>query len=122
MVNKKNKIKNCTYYYFNDIIKIQDFDLDNILIDEKSYKNILVYDISDKSLITAKPLHISFDKIDGFLKAYDGTRYLVLFGNKKYNFIYNKIRYLIGVKSSIIYVVSHNYAKTKVDSYDYLPL
>ena len=27
-------------------ITIKDFDLDNILIDEKSYKNILVYDIS----------------------------------------------------------------------------
>ena len=27
-------------------IKIEDLDLDNILIDEKSYKNILVYNIS----------------------------------------------------------------------------
>ena len=27
-------------------ITIKNFDLDNILIDEKSYKNILVYDIS----------------------------------------------------------------------------
>ena len=27
-------------------ITIKDFHLDNILIDEKSYKNILVYDIS----------------------------------------------------------------------------
>ena len=29
-------IKNRTCYYFDDIIKIEDFDLDNILIDEKS--------------------------------------------------------------------------------------
>ena len=27
-------------------IKIKNFNLDNILIDEKSYKNILVYNIS----------------------------------------------------------------------------
>ena len=27
-------------YYFDDIIKIEDFDLDNIIIDEKSYENI----------------------------------------------------------------------------------
>ena len=32
--------------YFNDIIEIEDFDFDNILKDEKSYENILVYNIS----------------------------------------------------------------------------
>ena len=32
---KKVSIKNCTCYYFNDMIKLEDFDLDNILIDEK---------------------------------------------------------------------------------------
>ena len=33
-------------YYFDDIIKIEYFDFDNILIGVKSYINILVYDIS----------------------------------------------------------------------------
>ena len=42
-------------YYFDDIIKIEDFNLDNILIDEKSYKNVLVYNISYRTLIDAKP-------------------------------------------------------------------
>ena len=32
-------------YYFDEIIKIKDFDLD-ILLDEKSYENILIYDVS----------------------------------------------------------------------------
>ena len=32
--------------YFNDIIKSEDIDLDNILIDEKSYENILAYNVS----------------------------------------------------------------------------
>ena len=31
---KKVPIKNRTCYYFNGIIKLEDFDLDNILIDE----------------------------------------------------------------------------------------
>ena len=30
--------------------------------------------------------------------------------------------YLIGVRSGIIYVISYNHAKIKVDSYDSLPL
>ena len=45
---KKINIKNHTFYYFDDIIKIEDFDLYNFLIDEKSYENVLVYNISDK--------------------------------------------------------------------------
>ena len=47
-----------------------------------------------------KSLRIRFDKIDGFLRVYDGTRYLVLFGAEKYDSIYN-IRYLIVVKSGV---------------------
>ena len=34
---KEIDIKNRTCYYFDHIIKIEDFDLNNILIDEKSY-------------------------------------------------------------------------------------
>ena len=73
-------------------------------------------------MIDVKPWHIRFNKIDGFIRAYDETRYLVLFGSEKYDFIYNRIRYLIGIKISIKYVIYHNYAKTKVDSYDSIPL
>ena len=39
-------IKNRPYYYLDGMINIEDSDLDNILIDEKSCKNILVYYIS----------------------------------------------------------------------------
>ena len=43
---KKVCIENCMCFCFDDIIKLEDFDIDNILIDEKSYENILIYDIS----------------------------------------------------------------------------
>ena len=48
---KEINIKNGMYYYFDGIIKTEDFDFDNILIDRKSYKNILTYNISHKKLI-----------------------------------------------------------------------
>ena len=51
-------------------------NLDNILIDEKLHKNILICGISNKTLISSKPLRIRFDKIDGIIIIYDGTRYL----------------------------------------------
>ena len=115
-------IKNLTCYYFDNIIKIEDFDLDNILIDEKSCEKIFVSNISYKNLIAAKILRLRFDKIGGLIRVYDGTRYSVLFGSKKYDTIYNRIRCLISVKGGFTYVISHNYAKIEVDSYDSLPL
>ena len=48
---KEINSKNCTFYYFNDIAKIKDFNFDNILLDEKSHENILVDNISYKTLI-----------------------------------------------------------------------
>ena len=39
--------------------------------------------ISCNTLIGAKPLHIRFDKVDVFIRAYDGIRYLVLLGGEK---------------------------------------
>ena len=38
---KKDHIKNRTCYYFDDIIKIEDFIFNNILIVKKSFENIL---------------------------------------------------------------------------------
>ena len=73
-------------------------------------------------MISAKPLCIRFGKVDGFIRVYDGNRYLVLFGPEKYDAIYKRIRYLISLKSDITYVISHNYARIKIDSYDSLPL
>ena len=40
---KVSDIKNRTYYFFHDINNIKIFDPNNIKIDEKSYKDILIY-------------------------------------------------------------------------------
>ena len=72
----------------------------------------MIYDISYINMIGAKPLLISFDKIDVFIRVYSGTRHLVLFGPKKYDAIYNRVIYFISQKSGITYVISHIYART----------
>ena len=64
MNNNKSKeihIRNHTCYYFDDVINIYDLDLDNILLDEKSYENILIYD--DDACNTSqsvKPFNVLF--------------------------------------------------------------
>ena len=84
------------------MIKIEDFDFDDILIYKKSYEKILIYELLYKNLIGTKRLRISFDKMDGFMmRVYNGPRYLVLFGhviihiklviNKDHNHYYNNI-------------------------------
>ena len=65
-----------------------------------------------------KLLHIRFDKLDGFIKIYDETRYLVLLGPERFDAIYDRIRYLISAKSGITYSISHNFSRIGIDSYN----
>ena len=91
---KKVLIKDCTCYYFDDIIKLEDFKFDNILIDEKSRENILIYDTSYKTLFAQNLCVLDSIKKIGFIRIYDGTRYLVLLDPQEYDALYSRIRYL----------------------------
>ena len=91
------------------LFKLEDFDIDNTLIDEKSHENTLIYEILYKILIGPKLLQIRFKKIE-FNKIYDET----LFGSEKYDAIYDRIRYLIYLKTGITYIFSHYFAKSKL--------
>ena len=68
---KEVYIKNRMCYYFDDKTRIEDFGLDNVLLDEKiyekSYEKISIYEILCKNFMGAKLLPIRFDKIDGFI-------------------------------------------------------
>ena len=46
----------------------------------------------------------------------------MLLGNKKYDAIYNKIKYLTSIKSGVKYIISHYSATIKVDSYYSMPM
>ena len=71
-------MKNRTCCYFDDIIKLDNFDLDNISLDKKSHENILIFNILYKNLIDSKPSRIRFDKTDGFIRIYDGMTELYI--------------------------------------------
>ena len=67
-------------------------------------------------------MHIWFKKIDGFIKIYDGIRYLALFALEKYNTIFDRINYLLSEKSDITYSSNENLAGIRIDSYNSLPI
>ena len=63
----------------------------------------MIYDISYKTLIGPKPLRIRFDKLDGIIKIFDGSKYPVLLDLENYDAIYIRIRYVTSIKSCITY-------------------
>ena len=95
-------------------MRIIDINSRDILLDEKIYKNILIYDISIA-------LHIRFIEIDGLIKTYDGIRYLVLFSNSWHDKICDTIKYFISKKSGITDRINHNFGRMRIDSYNSLP-
>ena len=99
--------------------KLEEFDLDNIWIGKKSHENILIYDLFYKTLIGPKPLLIRFDKIDGFIKIYDETKYLIFLALKNMTIFMTALD-ILRLISHITYLFSHYFAK--VDSGDCLPI
>ena len=75
---KETDIKNCTCFYFDDILRV--IDIDFIIFYQmknqiKSFENILACDFSYKAFMSKKPVRIRFDKIDKYIKIYAGIRY-----------------------------------------------
>ena len=82
----------------------------------------MIYDISYKTFMGAKPLPFRFDKKDGIIKMYDGTRCLVSFGTELYDATYNTIIYLINEKSGITDSVNHDFVRIRTVSYNFSPI
>ena len=110
MINKIKDIdiKIHTYYFFDDIVNIKNFDPNNIRIDEKSYKNILIYYIEYATIKDSKyikinsvnPLYLIFSKVNRYFEEVNGNKYLMLVPTneskeKQYEELSSKIRDLI---------------------------
>ena len=104
-------------------IKDVDIYFSDILLEEKLYENISIYDISYKTSTDPKPLPISFDKIDEFIRVYgDEFRHLVLFAYELFDKICDKIKYLISEKGGITDSINHNFGEIRIHSYNPLPV
>ena len=68
-------LKNLTYDFLNDILNIEKSDPNNIKIDEKSDKNIIIYyieyvtvkDLKYVKINNVNPLYLIFSKVNGYL-------------------------------------------------------
>ena len=85
---KKINIKNRTYYYYNDIVDLDEFDESKIKVDKKDFNDIDIYylDYKYKKKITecnvikfVNPLYLRIADIKGqFKKGKDNAWYLVI--------------------------------------------
>ena len=123
---KKMDIKNRTYYFLDYAISIESFDPRNIEIDEKSYKNILIYytgyvamkDSKHAKIISANPSYLIFDKVNGYIEEINKNKYLTLVPTdeskgEKNEQLWSKIRDLIRSISKISDDYDEKYMKIK---------
>ena len=137
MSNKVEEIdiKNQTFYVFNDNINIKNFDPNNIKLDEKSFKDILIYYISYLTIKSSKYIKINnvnlsyliFSKVSWYFEEINKSKYLTLVPTnkskeKKYKELWGKVKVIVIwiTKKSDDY--DKKYVKVKSNSDDELPL
>ena len=135
---KQMNIKNLTYYFYNDMINIKNFDPILLKIDKKSYKNIGIYNIGYitikkiddyENIYSVNPLYLIITHASGYIEEKGVNKYLVFDSTdenkellKKYNDVFNGIRDKIKEISSGECDYEKDYMKIKFDSDVNLPL
>ena len=136
---KQINIKNRTYYFYNDIIDLKNFEPNLLKIDKKSYKNIDIYyigyitikKIDDyESIYSVNPLYLRIDYASGYIEEKNRNKYLIFDSVdenkevlKKYADVWdgikNKIKAINGGKENDY---KKDYIKIKINSDDDSPL
>ena len=83
---KQIEIKNWTYYFYNDMINLKNFESNLLKIDKKHYKGIDIYyigyitikKIGDcENIYSVNPLYLIIGKVDGHIEEKNESKYLV---------------------------------------------
>ena len=135
---KQINIKDRTYYFYNDIFDLENFDSSLLKIDIKSYKDIGIYNIGYitikkiddcKNIHSVNPLYLLIDHASGYIEEKGVNKYLVFDSTdknkellKKYNDVWNGIKNKIKEVSDSECDYEKDYMKIKFNSDDDLPL
>ena len=131
-------IKNRTYYFYNDIIDIKNFDLSMLKLNKKPYKDIGIYNIGYitikkigdcKNIYSVNPLYLRINHASGYIEEIIENKYLIFDSIdenkellKKYNDVFNGIMGKIKEVSNDECDYEKDYMKIKFNSDDDLPL
>ena len=98
-------IKYGTYYFFNDMINMKDFDSSLLKIDKKSYKNIGIYNIryitikkidDYENIHSVNPLYLMIGKVIGHTGENNGNRYLIFDSSDENKEVLKRIQRTLG--------------------------
>ena len=105
---KQINIKNWTYYFYNDVINLKDFESVLLKIDKRPYKDIGIYNIGYitikkiddyENVYSINPLYLIIDHASRYIEEKEMNKYLVFDSTdenkellKKYNDPFNGIR------------------------------
>ena len=129
-------IKNRTYYFYDDMVDIKNFDSNLLKLDKKSFKNIGVYFIGyitkkdEYKINSVNPLYILVHRINGFIEEKKGSKYLNIASTdsnseviKKYEEVWSGIKDCIEkINDDKSREYEKDYMKIKFSSDDNLPL
>ena len=131
---KQLNIKNQTYYFYDDMIDIKNFQSNLLKIDKKPYKDFDVYYIGyitikkfDKfsdhqNIHNVNPLYLMFKSVTGYFKEEYGKKYLILDPIDKYEEAFSGIKSEIGmINGGEKLFYEKHYAKTGVNTDDNIP-
>ena len=133
---KQINIKNRTYYFYNDIINLDEFDGSKIKVDRKNFNDIDIYYLGYeyKKKITecneinsVNPLYLRITDMKGQFKKgkSDNVWYLMIFGNENvlriFGDIWKSIRAKVEENTDGILQYDKDYMRTKFESNDNLP-
>ena len=134
VTTKQLNIKNRTYYFYNDIINLKDFDPKLLKLDKKSSMNISIYYIGyvtknpEYNINSVNPLYLLIGELDGFIEEKEGSKYLNISLTYNNNDVLIKAEFWSGIQDQIKKINSSvgeygkDYMKIKFDSDDNLPL
>ena len=133
---KQINIKNRSYYFYNDIIDLDEFDGSKIKVDKKDFNDIDIYYLGYeyKKKITecneinsVNPLYLRIKDMKGQFKKGKGDNvwYLIIYGDadvlRNFANIWKSIRTKIEENTGGIVQYDKDYMKIKVESNDDLP-
>ena len=106
MTNKQLNLKNRTYYFYNDLINIKNFDHSNLRLDKQSVFNNDVYYIGyitkkpEYNINSVNPLHLIINRIKDHFEEVDGDKYLIISSEngvimQKYQEVFDRIKEII---------------------------
>ena len=81
MTTKQLNIKDRTYYFYNDLINVLNFEASNLKIDKKKQKNIDIYYIGyvDKKpewqVNSVNPLYLIINRVYGSISEKNGNKF-----------------------------------------------